>query len=478
MLFNSLDFFKFFGVVFTLYVVLTHKWQNRLLLGASLFFYAYWDWRFVFLIAFSIIFTHLFALRIGRESALQKKKFFLTWAIGIHLALLFFFKYVAFLLTTTAHGLGLLGVITETPNIHIVLPLGISFYTFQAISYLVDVYNGDLKPCESLAELSLFKLYFPQLIAGPIERGSHLLPQLRKPREITWLNLQSGLYLFAAGLFKKVAIADNVGVITNKVFAHPESFSASEVWVGALAFTLQIYCDFSGYSDMAKGLARTMGIDLIQNFKAPFLASNPADYWNRWHISLSGWFRDYIYYPLFAKAKSVELSVLITFFLNGVWHGAGWNFLALGLYWGLVVSVYMNIRPHLRSASTNQSPQTQRIVKLTSVFLMFHFTCFGFLIFRAEGGHSLIHMLSKLSAGSWTWTPFLSESALVLAFFYALILTFQIPRRFQEKPDWLISKSPLFQFSFATSFVYLFLILLLFGRNTLEMANDFIYFQF
>ena len=337
MIFHSPDFIVFFVVVTTLYWRLPQRGQNVLLLVASYFFYGYVHPWFLILIATSTTIDYLSAR--GMERWPERKRAFMALSIVSNFGMLGFFKYFNFFAENVQAVLGALGLDVGLPALRIVLPVGISFYTFQAMSYTVDVFRGELRARRSLLDVAVFISFFPHLVAGPIQRASYLLPQVEAPRRFSIERATSGLSLMMWGYFKKLVIADNVGVIANKVFALGDP-SFEILWAGVFAFAIQIYADFSAYTDIARGSSRWLGFELTENFDHPYLARTPADFWRRWNISLSTWFRDYVYIPLGGKrangARWVR-NVLVTFVLSGLWHGASWNYVLWGLYHGLLL---------------------------------------------------------------------------------------------------------------------------------------------
>ncbi|MFM7175927.1 MAG: MBOAT family O-acyltransferase, partial [Bacteroidota bacterium] len=301
MLFNSISFAIFLPIVFFLYWFATKRdlrIQNILLLVASYFFYACWDWRFMFLLVFSTFLDYYTGIRIHESNSPSKKKTWLWISILINLGFLGVFKYYNFFVDSFADALALLGVQTNTTTLQVILPVGISFYTFHGLSYVFDLYKDRIKPERNFIDYSVFVSFFPLLVAGPIERATHLLPQIRQQREFDYAKAVDGLRQILWGLFKKVVIADNCAEFANMIFDSSASYNGSTHVLGALFFTFQIYCDFSGYSDIALGTARLFGIELLRNFAFPYFSRDIAEFWRRWHISLSSWFKDYLYIPL------------------------------------------------------------------------------------------------------------------------------------------------------------------------------------
>jgi len=384
MLFNSLPFVLFFLVVYSLYVVLTHRYQNALLLVASYFFYGSWDWRFLGLMLFSTTMDYGFGLLLGRMQDQTRRKLLLIASISVNLGILFVFKYFNFFAVSLDRLLSLFALHLDVRVLNVVLPLGISFYTFHNISYIVDIYRRRVEPARRFVDFALYVALFPQLIAGPIARPAHLLPQIQKPRRITYEMLRTGAWLILLGYFKKVVLADNMVPFTKNLFENPQAMHGTEVLFGLYAFAFQIYGDFSGYSDIARGLSNLMGFELALNFQRPYFAVNPADFWRRWHISLSTWLRDYLYIPLGGNREGTlrtYRNLLITMLLGGLWHGAAWHFVAWGAFHGVLLCLHRVAGPLLARLVFLRDG----VWRAVSVLAFFHITCFGWLLFAVKG---------------------------------------------------------------------------------------------
>ena len=342
MLFNSIDFAVFLPIVFILYWFVTNKnlrLQNFLIVVASYFFYGWWDWRFLSLILFSTLVDYIVGFRLEIEERQFKRKLLLWTSILVNLGFLGFFKYYNFFLDNFIASFSLLGLEFKANSLNIILPVGISFYTFQTLSYSIDVYRRKLKPTKDFIAFSAFVSFFPQLVAGPIERAENLLPQFYKIRIFDYSKAVDGMRQILWGLFKKMVIADNAAEIANQIFNNSADYSGSTLLLGALFFTFQIYGDFSGYSDIAIGTARLFGFDLMRNFNFPYFSRDIAEFWRRWHISLSTWFRDYLYIPLGGSRGSrlmIIRNTFIIFIVSGFWHGANWTFIV----WGALHAIY------------------------------------------------------------------------------------------------------------------------------------------
>jgi D-alanyl-lipoteichoic acid acyltransferase DltB (MBOAT superfamily) len=407
MLFNSLPFVAFFVVVYALYVILKHRYQNALLLLASYVFYGSWDWRFLGLMIFTTTMDFTFGRLLGPTDDERRRRLILIVSISVNLGILFVFKYFNFFAVSLDRFLSLFALQLGVRVLNVVLPLGISFYTFHNISYIVDVYRRRVEPSRRFVDFALYVAFFPQLIAGPIARPAHLLPQFRKPRVITLDMLRNGAWLILLGYFKKVVLADNMAPFTAQLFGNPHGMHGTEVLFGLYAFAFQIYGDFSGYSDIARGLANLMGFDLALNFARPYFATNPADFWRRWHISLSTWLRDYLYVPLGGSREGTYRTyrnLLITMFLGGLWHGAAWHFVAWGVFHGLLLCVY-------RAAA----PLFERVPRVVSIVAFFHVTCFGWLLFAVKGLSDVPVLLNNLRVGSAVHGRYVVMSLLLFA---------------------------------------------------------------
>lgn len=344
MLFHSFKFLVFFVLFFAIYwAIKPHVWRMRWLLLGSIVFYMSWIPWHISLILFSAGVDYFLAMRIERSDRPGLRKLFLFLSIGTNLGLLLFFKYFNFFLGNLDAALAPMGLSVAALRLDLMLPLGISFYTFETISYIVDVYLGKVHAVRSPLDYALYIMFFPHLIAGPIVRSHDFLPQLRRPKRFSWERMQVGAQLFTLGLFKKAIIADHLATLVDPVFAHPGQFGSASIWLAVLAYAAQIYCDFSGYSDMALGLAHTLGFHLPINFNMPYFAVSITEFWQRWHISLSTWLRDYLYIPLGGNRGSTFQTcrnLMATMLLGGLWHGASWTFLFWGLFHGLLLVVH------------------------------------------------------------------------------------------------------------------------------------------
>ena len=400
MLFNSLSFAIFLLIVFIFYWFATKgnfKLQNILLLISSYFFYACWDWRFMFLLIFSTLLDYFTGIKIHKAINQRKKLFWLWLSIGINLGFLGVFKYYNFFAESFADGLSLLGFKANLSSLQVILPVGISFYTFHGLSYVLDLYKNRIKPERNIIDYSLFVSFFPLLIAGPIERATHLLPQIVKKREFNYSKAVDGLRQILWGLFKKIVIADNCAEFANTIFNNSADYSGSTLVLGALFFTFQIYCDFSGYSDIALGTARLFGIELLRNFAFPYFSRDIAEFWRRWHISLSSWFKDYLYIPLGGSKGGIWMKIrntFIIFLVSGFWHGANWTFIVWGFLNALYIMpsiVFNTNRAHLDIVAKGRYLPT--VKEFLAIGLTFSLTVFAWIFFRAA---SVTHAFSYI----------------------------------------------------------------------------------
>ena len=406
MLFNSFEFLVFLAVVYLLYLVLNHRWQNWMLLVASYVFYGWWDWRFLGIIAFTTILDYLVSLRIVSARSERAKRGCLSISVITNLVVLGVFKYFNFFVGSFVSLLDRLGLPLSWQAAHIILPVGISFYTFQSISYSIDVYRGQVAPPRRFLDYALFVAFFPQLVAGPIQRATYFLPQVVAPRQIDLDEVSRGVFLILYGLFKKAVIADGLGISVNGVFNSTGGYSSLDVVLATYLFVVQIYCDFSGYTDIARGVAKLMGFNLSKNFRTPFYAASPSEYWTRWHISLSSWVKDYVYLPLAlhylrrGESKIDEYKPHIySMALMGLWHGAAWTYVLWGLYHGTML-VLWDICRKLRAFKFIG----RFLASPLQIAFYFQITALSLLIFRAGSLHQLGQLLHVLFAGDGTRT--------------------------------------------------------------------------
>jgi len=423
-IFHSLDFIVFFVVVTAAYWSLPQRGQNILLLVASYVFYGYVHQWFLILIAASTVIDYCAAR--GMDAWPERRKRFLWLSILSNFGMLGFFKYFNFFVDNVHDVLLAVGLESSPPVLRVLLPVGISFYTFQAMSYTIDVYRGELRARRSLLDVAVFISFFPHLVAGPIQRASFLLPQVEARRRFSVEDARTGFLKICWGFFKKLVIADNVGVIANKVFVLADP-SFPILWVGVFAFAVQIYADFSAYTDIARGTSRWLGFELTENFNHPYMARSPSDFWRRWNISLSTWFRDYVYVPLGGSREGNgrwARNVMLTFLLSGLWHGASWNYVLWGLYHGVLL-VLARARSILRPAKDPPAPwlpvPMRVFVRVAQVLGMFVLTNIGWLLFRETELSAIVRdlTLSPFAASRLDW-----QTALYL---FLVTLVYSLP---------------------------------------------------
>lgn len=412
MLFCSQDFLLFFAVVFTTYWAL--PWPRArigLLLLASFYFYASWNRWLAALIGLSATFDYVVGLSLERTQSARNRSILLGLSLAANLSLLAYFKYANFFLGSLETLLRTLGADASLPVLRVMLPIGISFYTFEAINYTVDVHRRRVPAERNLGHFLLFITFFPHLVAGPIVRARDFLPQLRQTKRWDWARMQLGAQYFLLGLVKKLAIADRMAAFADPVFAHPGDYSSHAVWVAALAYTLQIYCDFSGYTDMAIGCAHLLGYKLAANFNLPYLAMNVSEFWRRWHISLSTWLRDYLFFPLGGSLGSrwrTSLNLLVTMTLGGLWHGASWTFVIWGAFHGFLLIGHRLFRDLCDGKPELKESFLGPLGTLARIGLTFLTVCIGWVIFRAttfDLAAAMLHRMFWVHGGAGTPAP-------------------------------------------------------------------------
>ncbi len=427
MLFNSLNFAIFLPIVFFLYWFVAKenfKFQNILLLVSSYFFYACWDWRFLFLLIFSTVLDYYTGIKMSDAKNKTSKKIWFWLSISVNLGFLGVFKYYNFFAESFASAIANFGLEVNPWTLKVILPVGISFYTFHGLSYVIDIYKNRIKAEKNFVDYSVFVSFFPLLVAGPIERATHLLPQIQKERVFDYTKAVDGLRQILWGLFKKVVIADQCATYTNIIFNNSADFSGSTLILGAIFFTFQIYSDFSGYSDIALGTARLFGIELLRNFAFPYFSRDIAEFWRRWHISLSTWFRDYLYIPLGGSKGGTWVKVrntFIIFIISGFWHGANWTFIV----WGLLNAVYIMPSIIFNTNRNNleivaKGKYLPSIKDLFSIALTFSLTVFAWIFFRAENISHAFSYISKIFSSSLFAIPLFPGIAKALP---AVVLT-------------------------------------------------------
>lgn len=482
MLFNSISFAIFLPIVFALYWLLKRnsKGQNILLLFASLYFYACWDWRFLFLLAFTIFLDYYTGIQIQRTNSKSRKKFWFWLSIGTNLGFLGFFKYYNFFADSFSEFLSGFGVHSEPWLLNIILPIGISFYTFHGLSYVIDIYKERIKAEESLVDYALFVSFFPLLVAGPIERATHLLPQIKKDRVFNYDNAVDGLRQILWGLFKKMVVADNCAYYANMIFNDYHQYTGTTLIFGAILFAFQIYGDFSGYSDIALGTARLFGFDLLRNFAYPYFSRDIAEFWRRWHISLSSWFRDYLYFPLGGSKGGNWMRIrntFIIFLVSGFWHGANWTFIA----WGLLNAIFILPSIILKTNRNNLDIVAEgrifpNIREIFQLILTFSLATFAWIFFRSNSVADAFEYIGRIftTLGTGIGYPYkLLNGDFKVLVFIAIMLIFEWFMREQLHP----LRKPFTNMPTFVRWIIYFLLAVLILLYAGEQA-EFIYFQF
>ncbi len=478
MLFNSLDFAIFLPIVFILYWFVFNKnlrHQNILIAVASYVFYGWWDWRFLALILFSTLVDYAVGVSLDKEQNLSKRKILLWISILVNLGFLGFFKYYNFFLDNFKSAFSFFGQEINSNSLNIILPVGISFYTFQTLSYTIDVYKKRLEPTKDFISFAAFVSFFPQLVAGPIERATNLLPQILSKRKFEYSEAVDGLRQILWGLFKKIVIADNCATYANLIFNNSADYSGSTLVLGAIFFTFQIYGDFSGYSDIAIGTSRLFGFKLMQNFAFPYFSRDIAEFWRRWHISLSTWFRDYLYIPLGGSRGGTWMKVrntFIIFIVSGFWHGANWTFIV----WGALNAIYF--LPLLLTNKNRQNLETvaegsylPTIKEFFNMAITFGLTVFAWIFFRADNiEHALSYLGGIFSKTFFTYPEIFSKRILLLIPLFLILEWFGRNGEYGLQRIGIHWPKPLKMGLYYSIFVLIFL----FG----EKSAEFIYFQF
>lgn len=478
MLFNSFNFAIFLPIVFLIYWFATKgnlKIQNILLLISSYYFYAFWDWRFLFLLIFSTLLDYFTGIKMSDAKNQKSKKIWFWLSIIINLSFLGIFKYYNFFTESFSRVLGNIGIHVYPYTINVILPVGISFYTFHGLSYVIDIYKDRIKPEKSFIDYALFVSFFPLLVAGPIERATHLLPQIQKKKTFNYTKAVDGLRQILWGLFKKVVIADQCATFANQIFNNSSNYSGSTLVLGAIFFTFQIYGDFSGYSDIALGTARLFGIDLLRNFAFPYFSRDIAEFWRRWHISLSSWFKDYLYIPLGGSKGGLWLKIrntFIIFLISGLWHGANWTYIV----WGALNAIYFlpllltnNNRNNLETVA--QGKLLPSLKEVSFMLLTFGLTVFAWIFFRAKNIEHAISYISKIISSSLFTIPEIRPRYLIF-----LIMLFVLIEWLGREGQYAISKLGLNwnrPYRYAMYYAIIIAIFWFAGKE-----QQFIYFQF
>jgi D-alanyl-lipoteichoic acid acyltransferase DltB (MBOAT superfamily) len=484
MLFNSMKYAIFLPIVFILYWLIPQKFKWTLMLIASYYFYMSWNVKFVVLILFTTVVSYATALFISKTKVQRCKKILLISALVSCFGVLFFFKYFNFFFDTLTDALKVFTIQLHPLTLSLILPVGISFYTFQTLSYTIDVYKGDIEAEPHFGKYATFISFFPQLVAGPIERAGNLLPQIKQEHFFSYDNATYGLKFIAWGLFKKTIIADSLAVYVNLVYNNVNAYTGLSLIIATVFFAFQIYCDFSGYSDIAIGSAKLFGIDLMTNFKSPYFAASIKEFWSRWHISLSTWFKDYVYIPLggnrVGKSRH-KLNLMITFLISGLWHGANWTF----IIWGAINGLAQILEAPFVSKQSKKSPMLAgfHLSWAIRVIVVFTFCCLAWVLFRANNISDALYVFRHMLDGISHPLTYIRSGPLallmekqhmiIIVFEIALLVTYDY---FSLRYDVIrcISKLPLI----VRWGIYILLTLLCLLLNPAEAENAFIYFQF
>lgn len=468
MYFNSISFLFFFFIVFIMYWSITRlkniTYSNLFLLVSSYIFYSFWDWRFLGLIILSSISDYIIGIKIFQSKKNNHKKLLLRLSLILNIGLLFTFKYFNFFINSFIDVFS----ISDGVSLNIILPVGISFYTFQTLSYTIDIYKGNLKPSKNIISFLTFVSFFPQLVAGPIERASNLLPQFNSLRSFNFKNTLHGISLITYGLFKKIVIADKLAIYVNSVFLNVDSYNSFSLIIASVFFSFQIYCDFSGYSLIARGLSKLLGFELMVNFSQPYLATSFRDFWRKWHISLSTWFRDYLFIPLGGSNRTfgrIIYNIFIVFIISGLWHGANWTFICWGFFHGFfLVLERLIIKYYYKTI--------EFIPNFLKTYLVFIIVNCLWIFFRSKNIDESLLYFNKIFEFNFSFNlnmicahkgPF--NLILSISFIILLLLSYKLPKdlKFKKSNNYLL-------FNIITILIILFL-----GTNG---ENEFIYFQF
>jgi alginate O-acetyltransferase complex protein AlgI len=482
MFFNSIGFAFFLPIVFAFYWFFANKnlkMQNILLLLSSYFFYSCWDWRFLFLLLFSTFLDYFSGLKMSNAKNLNIKKAWFWTSISVNIGFLGVFKYYNFFASSFTDAVSTLGFNLNPSTINVILPVGISFYTFHGLSYVIDIYKDRINPEKNFIDYSVFVSFFPLLVAGPIERATHLLPQIKKERIFNYATAVDGLKQILWGLFKKVVIADQCAEYANIVFNNSSNYSGSTLLLGAVFFSFQIYCDFSGYSDMALGTARLFGIELLRNFSFPYFSRDIAEFWRRWHISLSTWFRDYLYIPLGGSKGEAWMKVrniLIVFLVSGFWHGANWTFIIWGLLNALYImpSILLNTnRDNIDIVAKGKTFPTLK--ELFNIVQTFGLITMAWIFFRAENVWNAIIIIGTIFSNSLFKTPDLSILKNTLTIILTVLIFVIIEWMGRENQYAIAQLGTKLKRPYRWAIYYSMIIVILYNGNK---SQEFIYFQF
>ena len=474
MIFNSVVFIVFIVIVYSLYWILNAKfprYQNLFLLVASYVFYGYWDYRFLSLIFLSTL-VDFYCAKYIVKSTTEKKKVLLLISVIFNLGILGYFKYMGFFMDSLKSVLQYSNYdLALDYSLKIILPVGISFYTFQTMSYTIDVYREKLNPTRDFISFAAFVSFFPQLVAGPIERATNLLPQITAKRKFDLKQSLEGFNLIIWGFFKKIVIADSLAPIVDDIFMNYQHLEGTVLFLGALYFTIQIYCDFSGYSDIAIGLAKLLGINLMKNFNFPYFSTDISDFWRRWHISLSSWFRDYVYIPLGGSRNSLTktlINITIVFLVSGLWHGANWTFVAWGLFHSviyIIYTLYTRSKPNVLLSNTPSGVKT---------FLLFILIIFSWILFRSNSIQDAFIYIARIFT-DFSYSRHYSPYNNLNSYIYLIYVLIFFCLDYYHMQVSISKKEENYNYSIFKNALYI-TIILLFAQA--DASNAFIYFQF
>jgi alginate O-acetyltransferase complex protein AlgI len=469
MLFNSIEFLYFFIVVTTLFFVLPYKVRWLLLLAASCFFYMFFKPVYILILAFTIVIDYFAGIFLEQEQNHSKKKYYLIASLIANIGVLAVFKYYNFLNTNLTALTSVLHLRNPIPYLNILLPIGLSFHTFQAMSYTLEIYYGRQKAERHFGIYALYVMFYPQLVAGPIERPQAILPQFHQRQHFSLENARLGLNLIAIGLFKKIVVADRLALYVDELYANVHGANTISALLAVIFYTIQIYCDFSGYSDIARGTAKFMGFDLMLNFDFPLLSKSMTDFWRKWHISLSSWFRDYVYIPLGGNRVSKALvcfNLFITFLLSGLWHGAAWTFIV----WGILHSIALMYEFLTRKTRAELGRKIPEFLNNTLSWLFtVSFVCFAFIFFRADSFGKAKAVIQKILSHDFSFNMVqlcVGKGPLNLVVTFVVLLLWGIIRLPKENTSYTRNVMFLGMITF---------LIIIFGRNA---ESNFIYFQF
>ncbi|MCX6060485.1 MAG: MBOAT family protein [Chloroflexi bacterium] len=486
MLFNSFQFALFFPIVTILYFLLPHKHRWWLLLGASAYFYMAFVPSYILILGTTIIVDYFAGIWIEEAKTSRRKKLYLLMSLVANIGFLAFFKYFNFVNTNIVALAGMIGWNYSMENLKIILPIGLSFHTFQAMSYTIEVFRGNQQTERHFGIYALYVLFYPQLVAGPIERPQNMLRQFHEEHFFDYQRVANGLKLMTWGLYKKVVVADRLAPLVNRYYSNPQAFSGPQLALATAFFAMQIFCDFSGYSDIAIGAAQVMGFNLMVNFKRPYLSLSFSEFWKRWHISLSSWFRDYLYIPLGGNRVPPwrwQLNLAIVFLVSGLWHGAGWTFVV----WGALHGLYIILEIKLQNLQNVLLHKTRIKLPIWGTnflrrLVVFVFVCYAWIFFRAPSIQSAFFIAAKVFTG-WSDKPELMKLVRTIFTDYELMVTLfaiaimEVVHYFQERKSILAilaDKSPIIRWSL---YAGILICILVFGK-IYSIPTDFIYFQF